>query len=101
MRPGIAVSILVLAVACKQQSPNAVQTATATAAGSIADPVTTEVGSPRFAVTLAPLAKQVTPAVVAIQSVFRPDSNAQFGEFGQSGEPQPTEGLGSGFIVSP
>jgi serine protease Do len=97
MRLRLAVSILVLAVACKQQTSTPVRTTSE--AGAIADPVTTEVGVPRITATLAPLAKQVTPAVVAIQSVFRPDSNAQFGSFG-GGEPQPTEGLGSGFIVT-
>jgi serine protease Do len=96
MRLRLAVSILVLAVACKQQTSTPVRTTSA--AGTIADPVTTEVGVPRITATLAPLAKQVTPAVVAIQSVFQPDSNAQFGSFG--GEAQPTEGLGSGFIVT-
>jgi serine protease Do len=101
MRATTVLPILLLGVAC-QQTPT-VQTTTD--AGSVAASSTSrpaaEVGSPRLVATLAPLAKQVTPAVVAIQSVFRPDSNAQFGQVGQFGEPQPTAGLGSGFIVSP
>jgi serine protease Do len=99
--------MLLLAVACKQQS-SVVQTSAATA-GSLNDPpVTTEVGSPRMVVTLAPLAKQVTPAVVAIQSVFKPDTTQTQDQiqglppgFGPQGPPQPTRGLGSGFIVTP
>jgi serine protease Do len=91
-----------LGAACQRTSPT-VQTTTE--AGSVADPVpsATAIGNPRIGVTLAPLAKQVTPAVVAIQSVFRPDSNTRLMEGAQVPEqPQePVRGLGSGFIVTP
>ena len=80
--------MLAFGVACaKDPSPPPVQT-TSTTTTSPGD-----VGSPRIGATLAPLAKQVTPAVVAIQSVFQPDSTNDL--------QQAAEGLGSGFIVTP
>ena len=103
--------LVLLGVACKPTSSN-IQTSTAT--GSVADPPpTTAVGNPRIVLTLAPLAKQVTPAVVAIQSVFRPDSSSRMMEgpqippgllppgFQMPEQQQPVHGLGSGFIVTP
>ena len=105
MRARTLVPILLLGVACKQAPP--IQTTTD--AGAVADPSnrpapTTEVGNPRIVLTLAPLAKQVTPAVVAIQSVFKPDSNARLLEgpgFETPDQDQLVRGLGSGFVVSP
>jgi serine protease Do len=104
-----------LGLACQQKAAPPVETSLA--GGSVADPVSTEVGSPRLVATLAPLAKQVTPAVVAVQSVFKPDSNEEAAEgpqlppglppglvppgFGRPQEQEPVRGLGSGFIVSP
>jgi serine protease Do len=99
-------SILLLGVACK--ATHEFQTSSS---GAVADPVdrpTVEAGSPRLVATLAPLAKQVTPAVVAIQSVFKPDTTNEMQGFfppgfgpSQPAQPEPTRGLGSGFIVSP
>jgi serine protease Do len=116
MRARILLPIVLLGVACKQTSS---RIQTTTDRGSVADPVngpaaTTAVGNPRVVLTLAPLAKQVTPAVVAIQSVFKPDSNSRLMEgpqlppgflppgFEIPEQPQqPVRGLGSGFIVTP
>ncbi|HZS61751.1 MAG TPA: trypsin-like peptidase domain-containing protein, partial [Gemmatimonadaceae bacterium] len=117
MRARNLLPLFMLGVACKQTSPTL---QTSTDAGSVADPpnraspTTTALGTPRIGVSLAPLAKQVTPAVVAIQSVFKPDSNARMMEGPQippgllppgmqiPEQPQePMRGLGSGFIVSP
>jgi serine protease Do len=98
MRATNLLPILLLGVAC-QQTP---QVQTTTNAGSVAEPVgrpATEVGNPRLVATLAPLAKQVTPAVVAIQSVFKPDSNTEMMQ-GSPEQQQLVRGLGSGFIVS-
>jgi serine protease Do len=106
MRASTLLPILLLCVACK--ATHEVQTSSA--AGAVADPVdrpVAEVESPRLVATLAPLAKQVTPAVVAIQSVFKPDTTNQAQGFFPPGfgpmqpQPEPTRGLGSGFIVTP
>jgi len=111
--------------ACHGRAPGDFRTASAagSVAGSVAEtiapaPAYGEAAPAPGIPTLAPLARQVTPAVVAIQSVFGPDSNEianqgpglppGFGPPGRSpfGAPfgpeerQPTRGLGSGFIVS-
>lgn len=112
MRAGTLLSLVLLSVACQPATP-AVKTTTD--AGSVADPPATNVGNPRIGLSLAPLAKQVTPAVVAIQSVFKPDSTARMMEGPQippgllppgmqlpgPEQEQPMRGLGSGFIVTP
>lgn len=116
MRSKVLLPLVLLGVACQRAS----NVKTTTDAGSVADPAghdapaAASLGTPRIGVSLAPLAKQVTPAVVAIQSVFKPDSNARMMEGPQippgllppgmqiPEQPQePVRGLGSGFIVAP
>jgi serine protease Do len=118
MRSGLIIPAVALGLACQQQQlrpPQASHEVRASSSGSLADPGNGEAASPRLVPTLAPLAKQVTPAVVAIQSVFQPDSKRVVeGQqlppgippgllppgFGQPEQQGPTRGLGSGFIVS-
>jgi len=73
-------------------------------------------GPPVEIASLAPLARQVTPAVVAIQSLFGPDTGEVGNNpgptpppdmppgqspFGPSPDQGPTSALGTGFIVTP
>ncbi len=107
-------------VACgdSHSSPNHL----ATAAGEVAESLAPHAasaetpGAPGGVASLAPLARQVTPAVVAIQSLIGPDSNQVASSEGEAppglppgflppglGPPQdqgPRGALGTGFIVS-